>query len=581
MKISKFLLATVKEVPSDATLASHRLMLRSGMLRKLASGLYSWLPLGLRVLQKIEAIVREEMNRSGALELLMPVVQPAELWQESQRWEFYGTELLRFVDRHENHFCLGPTHEEVITDIARQELRSYKQLPINLYQIQTKFRDEIRPRFGVMRSREFIMKDAYSFDLDQEGMNVAYQKMYDAYVRIFTRLGLRFRPVLADTGAIGGDYSHEFQVLADVGEDVVVYCDESDYAANIEKAEAQTPQGKRPKPSAPLKKIATPDVRTIQDLKNRHSVSEKEGVKTLIVKGEESPYVALILRGDHELNLIKVGNLPDVASPVQFAEDSEIKKVIGCGPGSLGPVNLNIPCIVDPQAAHLADFACGANEEGFHYINVNWERDVKLEKIADIRNVVEGDVSPDGKGPLKFTRGIEVGQVFQLGDKYSRKMNASVLDETGKNVFLQMGCYGIGVSRIVAAAIEQNHDDNGIIWPDSMAPFMIALVPMQMHKSYRVREAAEQIYKELTEAGYDVLFDDRKERPGVMFADMDLIGIPHRLVVGERGLDKGVIEYKSRRTGEVIEIPQQELMEKLAARGLIPATHLSSVSTSA
>jgi len=566
MKTSEFLLATVKEVPSDATLVSHRLMLRSGMLRKLASGLYSWLPLGLRVLQKIEAIVREEMNRAGALELLMPMVQPAELWQESQRWEQYGAELLRLVDRHENHFCLGPTHEEVITDIARQELRSYKQLPINLYQIQTKFRDEIRPRFGVMRGREFIMKDAYSFDLDQEGMNITYQKMYGAYINIFTRLGLKFRPVLADTGAIGGDYSHEFQVLADVGEDIIVYSDGSDYAANIEKARAQAPQSKRSEPSAAIKKIATPGVRTIQDLKDKHDLMPEKGLKTLIVKGEDSPYVALILRGDHELNLLKASNLSEVASPLEFAEHDEIKKALGSSVGSLGPVNLKIPYIVDPEAAHLADFACGANEDEFHYINVNWDRDVKLDKVADIRNVVEGEISPDGKGSLKFTRGIEVGQIFQLGDKYSKKMGATVLDEKGKGVALQMGCYGIGVSRIVAAAIEQNHDENGIIWPDSMAPFTLALVPMQMHKSYRVREAAEKLYQELMDNNFDVLFDDRKERPGVMFADMDLIGIPHRLVVSERGLDKGIVEYKARGSGETQELPLKSCVTEVTKR---------------
>lgn len=564
MKVSEFLLATVKEVPSDATLMSHRLMLRSGMLRKLSSGLYSWLPLGLRVLQKVVAIIREEMNRSGALELLMPIVQPAQLWQESQRWGVYGAELLRIMDRHEHHFCLGPTHEEVITDIARKELRSYRQLPVNLYQIQTKFRDEIRPRFGVMRSREFLMKDAYSFDLDKKSMEVAYQKMYDAYVKIFTRLGLKFRPVLADTGAIGGDYSHEFQVLADVGEDVIAYSDGSDYAANIEKAQAQAPQGERAKSSEKIEKIATPNVRTIQDLADQHDLLSEKGVKTLIVKGEESPYVALILRGDHELNLLKVGHLPEVTSPVEFATDSEIKKTIGCGPGSLGPVNLKIPYIVDPEAAHLANFSCGANEEGFHFINVNWGRDATLEKIVDIRNVVEGEISPDGKGKLRFTRGIEVGQIFQLGDKYSRKMGATVLDEKGKSVALQMGCYGIGVSRIVAAAIEQNHDDHGIIWPDAMAPFTIALVPMQMYKSYRVREAAQKLYKELCEAGFDVLFDDRKERPGVMFADIDLIGIPHRIVVAERGLDKGEVEYKSRRSDEIIYLPLESVVRKLS-----------------
>ena len=552
MKVTQFFLATVKETPADAELANHRLMIRAGMLRKLASGLYTWLPLGLRVLRKVESIVREEMNRSGALELLMPIVQPAGLWQESNRWEAYGAELLRIIDRHANNFCFGPTHEEVITDIARQELRSYKQLPINLYQIQTKFRDEIRPRFGVMRSREFLMKDAYSFDLDEKGMRLAYDNMYEAYVRIFTRLGLNFRAVLADTGTIGGDYSHEFHILADVGEDIIVYSDESNYAANIEKATAQAPEEKRPMPVAKMKKIATSAaVRTINQLADQFNTLPEKIVKTLIVKGEESPFIALVLRGDHELNLVKAQHLPGVASPLVFASEKEIKEIIGSSPCSLGPVNITIPCIVDRDAAHLADFCCGANEDNFHFMNVNWDRDVVLKVVADIRNVVEGDLSPDGKGHLHFARGIEVGQVFQLSDKYSRKMNATVIDEVGKNHYLQMGCYGIGVSRTVAAAIEQNHDERGIIWPEAMAPFLIALVPMNMHKSYRLQEACETLYNELLQAGYDILWDDRKERPGVMFADMDLIGIPHRLVVSEQGLKEGTIEYKTRRNDKI------------------------------
>ena len=548
MKVTQFFLATIKETPADAELANHQLMIRSGMLRKLASGLYTWLPLGLRVLRKVEGIVREEMNRSGAIELLMPIVQPAGLWKESNRWEVYGAELLRIIDRHRNDFCFGPTHEEVITDIARQELRSYKQLPINFYQIQTKFRDEIRPRFGVMRSREFLMKDAYSFDLDEKGMRLAYDSMYKTYVRIFTRLGLNFRAVLADTGTVGGDYSHEFHILSDVGEDIIVHSDGSNYAANIEKATAQAPKGKRPAPVAKMKKIATSaTMKTINQFTDQFNTLPEKSVRTLIVKGKESPFIALVLRGDHELNLAKTQHLPDVASPLVFASKKEIKEIIGSSPGSLGPVNIAIPYIVDRDAAHLADFCCGANEDNFHFVNVNWDRDAVLQSIADIRNVVEGDLSPDGKGHLRFTRGIEVGQVFQLGDKYSRKMNATVIDEVGKSCYLQMGCYGIGVSRTVAAAIEQNHDEQGIIWPEAMAPFLIALIPMNMYKSLRLREACEKLYNELLQSGYDVLWDDRKERPGVMFADMDLIGIPHRLVVSEQGLDGGIIEYKNRR----------------------------------
>ncbi|MBW5803004.1 proline--tRNA ligase [Coxiella endosymbiont of Ornithodoros amblus] len=560
MKVSQFFLATIKETPADTVLVSHQLMIRAGMLRKLASGLYTWLPLGLRVLQKVVNVVREEMNRAGALELLMPIVQPASLWQESGRWEAYGAELLRIMDRHDNRFCFGPTHEEVITDIARQELKSYKQLPLNFYQIQTKFRDEIRPRFGVMRSREFLMKDAYSFDLDEKGMQAAYGKMFDAYRRIFTRLGLNFRAVLADTGAVGGDYSHEFQVIADVGEDTVVYSDESDYAANIEKAAAQAPQGERAKPSAEMKKIATPGVRTIKQLAEKANILPKKWVKTLVVKGDESSLIALILRGDHELNDVKAQRLPGVAFPFQFADEKEIREAIGCGSGSLGPVNLPIPFIVDRDAAHLADFSCGANEDNFHWINVNWERDVHLGFVADIRKAVEGDISPDGKGRLRFTHGIEVGQVFQLGDKYSQKMNAMVVDEFGKSRYFQMGCYGIGISRTVAAAIEQNHDEWGIIWPMLMAPFFIALVPVNMHKSYRVREACEKLYNELIDAGYEVLWDDRKERPGVMFADMDLIGIPHRLVIRESGLDRGIVEYKARKSRQAEDVSLENVL---------------------
>ena len=557
MKVSQFFLATVKETPTDAELVSHRLMIRAGMLRKLASGLYTWLPLGLRVLQKVINITREEMNRAGALELLMPVVQPAGLWQESGRWEAYGAELLRMVDRHNNDFCFGPTHEEIITDMARQELKSYKQLPLNFYQIQIKFRDEIRPRFGVMRSREFLMKDAYSFDLDEKGMRAAYDKMFDAYVRIFTRLGLNFRAVLADTGTIGGTYSHEFQVLADVGEDIVVYSDDGDYVANIEKATAQVPQVERPQPGDKMKK----NVHTIKQLENQAHITSQKRVKTLIVKGDKSPLIALILRSDHELNTVKAQCLPGVFSPLEFVNEDEIRKVIGCGSRSLGPVNFPIPFIVDRSAANLADFSCGANEDDADWTNVNWDRDVPLGLISDIRQVVEGDISPDGKGKLRFARGIEVGQVFQLGDKYSRKMNAAVVDASGKSRYLQMGCYGIGVSRIVMAAIEQNHDEQGIVWPLAMAPFFIVLIPINVHKSPRVREACEKLYKELIDAGYEVLLDDRKERPGIMFADMDLIGIPHRLVISEKGLDRGVIEYKARgANNQTEEVPAKNVL---------------------
>lgn len=563
MKVSQFLLATIKETPSDAELISHQLMLRAGMIRKLASGIYTWLPLGLRVLRKVETIVREEMNNAGALELLMPMIQPAELWQETDRWDKFGDDLLKIKDRHENDFCVGPTHEEVIADIARRELRSYKQLPLSLYQIQTKFRDEIRPRFGVMRAREFMMKDAYSFDIDEAGMNKSYQNMYDAYLKIFTRLGLKFRVVLADSGAMGGNYSHEFQVLAHSGEDIIVYSDGSNYAANIEKAEAHIPQEEPPRPCNKLTKISTPGVRTIKALADQKHLSPEKGVKTLIVKGKTVPLIALIIRGDHELNTIKAERLEEVASPFEFASDEEIKKAIGCGPGSLGPVNLSIPYIVDRDAAYVGDFACGANEDDYHYINVNWERDAKLGKVADLRKVVEGDLSPDGEGKLHFARGIEVGHIFQQGIRYSEAMQATVLDETGKTVALRTGAYGIGVSRIVAAAIEQNHDEHGIIWPKAMAPFDIALIPIQMHKSYRVREATEKIYKKLCEAGYEVLWDDRKERPGVMFADMDLIGIPHRVVISEKELDKGTIEYKARASEEVKNAPIEDVMNLL------------------
>ena len=549
MRTSQFLLATVKETPADAEIISHQLMLRAGMIRKLASGLYSWLPLGLRVLRKVENIVREEMNRAGGQELLMPVVQPAELWQESGRWDQYGSELLRMHDRHNREFCFGPTHEEVITDLCRRELRSYKQLPMNFYQIQTKFRDETRPRFGVMRAREFLMKDAYSFHVNQESLQQTYEVMHATYTRIFTRIGLDFRPVQADSGAIGGSASHEFHVLAESGEDAIAFSSQSDYAANVELAEAVAPAGNRPNASMKMTEVDTPNAKTIDELVDQFDLPIEKTIKTLVVHAsEESEHklVALLVRGDHELNAIKAEKLPQVASPLEFASEEDIRAAIGAGPGSLGPVKLPIPCIADRTVAVMADFSAGANIEDKHYFGINWQRDVALPEVADLRNVQEGDASPDGKGTLSIKRGIEVGHIFQLGQKYAAAMEATVLDENGKSVVMTMGCYGIGVSRVVAAAIEQNHDNNGIIWPESIAPFQVALLPMNMHKSQRLREAVEKLHDELEAAGFDVLLDDRKERPGVMFADMELIGIPHRLVVGERGLDSGNIEYKGR-----------------------------------
>lgn len=553
MRTSQFPLQTVKETPADAEVMSHKLMLRAGMIRKLAAGLYSWLPLGLRVLRKVEAIVRQEMERAGALEVLMPAVQPAELWQESGRWEQYGPELLRMADRHQREFCFGPTHEEIITDLARNELRSYKQLPANYYQIQTKFRDEIRPRFGVMRSREFLMKDAYSFHMDQESLQQTYDQMYDTYSRIFQRCGLEFRPVAADTGAIGGSASHEFHVLAESGEDAIAFSDASDYAANVELAEALPPAGERPAATEDMRLVDTPDARTIQELVHQFELPVERTVKTLVVAASdqvEADLVALLVRGDHELNAVKSEKLPQVAIPLRMATEQEIRAAIGAGAGSLGPVKLSIPCVVDRAVAVMADFGAGANIDGKHYFGINWGRDLPLPELADLRNVVEGDPSPDGRGRLKIVRGIEVGHIFQLGDKYSQAMNCSVQDEQGKNRVLTMGCYGIGVSRVVAAAIEQNHDDKGIIWPAAIAPFQVALLPMKLHKSYRVKEAVEKLYQELTAAGIEVLLDDRDVRPGFMFADMELIGVPHRVVVGEKSLDQGEVEYRGRRDTE-------------------------------
>jgi prolyl-tRNA synthetase len=567
MRTSQFPLHTVKETPADAETASHQLMLRAGLIRKLAAGLYTWLPLGLRVLRKVETIVREEMNRAGALEVLMPTVQPAELWQESGRWEQYGPELLRLHDRHQRDFAYGPTHEEIITDLARNELRSYKQLPVNFYQIQTKFRDEIRPRFGVMRAREFLMKDAYSFHLDQASLQQTYEVMHATYCRIFSRCGLDFRPVAADTGSIGGSGSHEFHVLADSGEDAIAFSTASDYAANVELAEALAPAGERPAPSQEMRLTDTPDAKTIQELVEQFDQPIEKTVKTLVVKAaEEMDYdlLALLVRGDHELNEIKADHLPQVASPLQFAEEAEIRAAIGAGPGSLGPVDLAIPCIVDRSVAKMADFSAGANQDGKHYFGINWGRDLpEPVEIADLRNVREGDPSPDGKGSLTIARGIEVGHIFQLGKKYSEPMNATVLDENGKAVVMTMGCYGIGVTRVVAAAIEQHHDDKGITWPTALAPFQVALCPMKMDKSQRVREAVERLYAELQAAGIDTLLDDRDVRPGFMFADMELIGIPHRIVVGEKSLDDAKVEYRGRLETENSFIPLDEIVEQI------------------
>lgn len=564
MRTSNYLLSTLKETPNDAEIVSIQLMLRAGMVRKLAAGLYTWLPTGLRVLQKAERIVREEMNKSGAIEVSMPVVQPADLWQESGRWEQYGPELLRIKDRGDRDFVLGPTHEEVITDLARRELTSYKQLPINLYQIQTKFRDEVRPRFGVMRAREFLMKDAYSFHTTQESLQQTYDVMYRTYSNIFDRLGLNYRAVQADTGSIGGSASHEFQVLAASGEDDIVFSTESDYAANIELAEAVA-LGERTQATEELRLIDTPNAKTIAELVEQFQLPIEKTVKTLIVHGVtnetgEQSLVALMVRGDHELNEVKAEKLAQVAAPLTFATEEEIRQSIGAGVGSLGPINLPLTVIVDRSVATMSDFAAGANIDGKHYLGINWERDLALPEIADLRNVVEGDPSPCGRGTLQIKRGIEVGHIFQLGDKYSKAMNAAVQGEDGRLQTMIMGCYGIGVSRVVAAAIEQNHDERGIIWTDALAPFHVAIIPMNMHKSDSVQAYAEGLYRTLTELGVDVLFDDRKERPGVMFADMELIGIPHTIIIGEKNLNNGEIEYKNRRTGEKIMIAKEQLV---------------------
>ena len=563
MRLSRFPLFTVKETPADAEVISHQLMLRAGLIRKLAAGVYSWLPLGLRVLRKVEAVVREEMNRAGALELFMPAVQPAELWQESGRWQQYGPELLRIRDRHEREFCFGPTHEEVITDLFRREIKSYKQLPVNFYQIQTKFRDEIRPRFGVMRAREFLMKDAYSFHLDQASLQDGYQAMYDAYVRIFTRLGLKFRAVLADSGSIGGSRSQEFHVLADSGEDAIAFSTGSDYAANVELAEALAPTGGRSAPAEVMLRVHTPGIKTIVELCGFLNLPAERTVKAVVVDGVDERPVLLLVRGDHELNPIKAEKLPQVKAPLAFASPDAIRAMFGAGPGSLGAVGFTGTVIADRTVARMADFVSGANADDWHLTGVNFGRDCPEPEVADIRKVVDGDPSPDGQGTLAIARGIEVGHVFQLGQKYSAALNAVVLGEDGESVTVTMGCYGIGVSRVVAASIEQNHDQRGIIWPAAMAPFQVAVLPIGAGRSAPVRETAEALYQELLAAGLDAVLDDRDVRPGVMFTEMELIGIPHRVVISERNLAAGQVEYRGRRDADNTLIAREGLLDGL------------------
>jgi prolyl-tRNA synthetase len=547
MRLSQYPINTLKETPTEADIVSHQLMLRAGLIRRLGTGLYTWLPMGLRTLKKVEAIVREEMNRAGALEVLMPIIHPAELWQESGRWEKIGPDLLRLKDRHQRDYCVAPTHEEVITDIARREIKSYRQLPVNFYQIQTKFRDEIRPRFGVMRAREFLMKDAYSFHVDEASLAEGYRAMFDAYTRIFKRLDLTFRCVQADSGAIGGSTSHEFQVLAESGEDAIAFSDADDYAANLELAVAVAPARGRPEPGAKLQMLATPGVRTMADLTRFLNIEPTRGVKTLIVEGDDGTLVALVLRGDHDLNALKAQKLPGIASPLRMASAERILALAGTEPGYIGPVGWAQRLYADHSALALADFVCGANQKDAHFTGVNWDRDVKGAVAADLRNVVAGDPSPTGRGTLKIVRGIEVGHIFQLGQLYSEALKATVLDEGGHSVTPYMGCYGIGVTRIVAAAIEQNHDERGIIWPEPIAPFQVVLVALNLQKSDRVREVSERLYGELCACGVEVLYDDRDARPGVKFADAELLGIPHRVVVGERGLEAGRLEYRARR----------------------------------
>ncbi|HSH42305.1 MAG TPA: proline--tRNA ligase [Arenicellales bacterium] len=571
MRASQFYIPTLKETPADAEIASHRLMLRAGMIRRVAAGIYTWLPLGWRTLTKVENIVREEMQRVGSLEVLMPSVQPAELWQESGRWQEFGPELLRLKDRHERDFCLGPTHEEVVTAMVRNEIKSYRQLPANFFQMQWKFRDEVRPRFGVMRSREFLMKDAYSFHVSAESLQETYERMYEAYERVFSRCGLEFCAVAADSGAIGGSKSHEFHVLADSGEDAIAVCEKYDYAVNVELAETLPAEEPRPAPAAAMQEVDTPGQHTIADLARFLDIDAARTVKTLVVRGVEGP-VALVLRGDHELNTLKAERLPEICEPLELLDGNEFRSVIGCDPGSVGPVGLDIPVIADYAAAQLADFVCGANKNDKHLTGVNWERDLPEPRTADLRAVVAGDPCPkpgaatDPEGRLEVRRGIEVGHVFQLGTKYSEAMNATCLDENGRSVVMPMGCYGIGVTRVVAAAIEQGHDDNGIIWPDAIAPFEVVIVPIGYHKAPQVADRADQIYRELIDAGIDVLLYDRDERPGVLFAEADLIGVPHRVVIGARGLEKGVVEYKHRRSEDVEELPATGLAAELGRR---------------
>ena len=573
MRASRFLIATLKETPSDAVAVSHQLMLRAGLIRQLASGLYTWLPLGLRVLRKVEAIVREEMDSAGAQEVMMPIVQPAELWNESKRWEKYGPELLRITDRHNNSFCLGPTHEEVITDMIRGEVKSYKQLPATFYQIQTKFRDEVRPRFGVMRSREFIMKDAYSFHASQDCLQETYDNMHQAYSNIFSRIGLNFRPVQADTGSIGGDGSHEFHVLASSGEDDIAFSSGSNFAANVELAEALMPAGERPSPSQEQQEVATPGQHTIEEVATALNLKPSEVLKTLIVLGQaeeegaEQPLVALVIRGDHELNEIKAEKLACVAEPLTFAPEARIKEELGAGVGSLGPVGLKIQMVVDRAASLVADFACGANKDGYHLTGVNWERDLETGEVADLRNVVVGDPSPCGEGTIEIKRGIEVGHIFQLGTQYSEAMGATILDENGKSKPMIMGCYGIGVTRVVASAIEQNFDDKGIIWPASIAPFQVTIVPINLHKSEAVQAKCEALYEQLTGLGIDVLFmDEKKARIGVMLANSKLMGIPHNIIIGDRGLENGTAEYEGRTDAEKQEVGADDLLEFIKAK---------------
>jgi prolyl-tRNA synthetase len=566
MRLSQYPISTLRDVPADAEVISHRLMLRAGLIRRLAAGLYSWLPIGLRTLRKVERIVREEMNRAGALELVMPTVQPAELWKESTRWNKYGPELLRFKDRHDREFCYGPTHEEVITDIARRELRSYKQLPVNFYQIQSKFRDEIRPRFGVMRAREFIMKDAYSFHMDEASLTQGYGAMYDAYTRIFTRMGLEFRAVQADGGSIGGNVSQEFHVLAESGEDAIAFSTAGDYASNLETATSLASGAARKAGEHTLAKVSTPGAHTIAELSAFLEVSPQQCVKMLMVDGSDGDVIAMVLRGDHELNAVKAQKLPGIANPLRMASAERVRQATGCDPGSIGPVGFKGRIYVDHAAAQLADFICGANEKDVHYSGVNWGRDLAKPTPVDMRNVLAGDPSPTGRGTLEIARGIEVGHIFQLGQLYSKAMQATVLDEAGKSVIPYMGCYGIGITRVVAAAIEQNHDANGIIWPEPLAPFNVVIVPVNYQKSERVRSVADELYAAFGAAGIDVLLDDRDARPGVKFADAELIGIPHRLTIGERTLAAGKLEYRHRRETESTEIPLSDAVAHIRDR---------------